>query len=63
MNAWDAVAQAMREAREANRACDQYARQMASLIRGRLRSCDTSDLAAIKKELRDYNIHTGKWKD
>ncbi len=38
--------------------------QMAGLCAGRLRkgavSCDT--LASLKRELRDYNIHTGGWK-
>lgn len=62
-NAWDSLRQALSDAREVNRAADHYASQMAGMLRGRLRACDLNDLAALKKELRDYNIHTGKWKE
>lgn len=35
---------------------------LAGLMVGRLRHCDVWDLASLKRELRDFNIHTKEWK-
>ncbi len=51
------------EARSTLENANKVAREIAPLLRGRLRYCNHSDLAALKKELRDYNIHTGAWKE
>lgn len=64
MNAFDQMRQAMSEAREAYRAADHFSTQMADTLRGRLRKVTSpSALAALKRELKDFNAHTGKWKD
>lgn len=62
MNTWDTMREAISEARRVEAAANQYASQMANMLRGRLRHCAQADLEALKKELRDYNIHTGAWK-
>ena len=61
-SAWDTMRDAMAEARAIFNSANQYAAQMAMMIRGRLRECSADDLRAIKRELRDFNIHTGEWK-
>lgn len=61
-NAWDEVKSALSQARAVSYALDRHASDMAKLLRGRLRCCDNSVLAALKRELREYNIHTGEWK-
>ena len=42
---------------------DQVAGSIAILLPGRLRHCSSTVLEKLKKELKDYNIHTGQWKD
>ena len=59
---WD-MKSAISDARETLNAADNVACQIAPLLQGRLRHCYTSDVEALKRELRDFNIHTGKWKD
>lgn len=68
-NIFDDVNQAITAARMAQRAADQAAADMAKLLVGRLRFVSkeggwagTRALANLKKELRDFNIHTGQWK-
>lgn len=63
-NIFDDVRTAVDAARAAQRAVDDNTRQMASLISGRLRAADVPQhiLRKLKRELRDYNPHTGKWK-
>lgn len=61
MNIWDTLRGAVNEARELDRAIAQYANAMAELLRGRLRSVQPSLLRALKRELRDFNMTTGKW--
>ena len=41
-----------------------FVRMLARLAVGRLRRSKVSHhvLAELKRELRDYNIHTGRWK-
>jgi len=53
---------------QAKRTIDQgneVKRQLAGLLRNSLRSSNMSNyvLEDLKRELRDYNIHTGCWKD
>jgi len=61
-NPWDELKQALSEAENINRACDHSANSMAHILRGRLRHVNDWNLKALKRELRDFNIHTGKWK-
>lgn len=41
---------------------EQYKTRMARFLRGRLRGVDSSVLIALKRELKDFNAHTGEWK-
>ena len=41
---------------------DSVACEIAPLLRGRLRHCYESDLIALKKELKHFNMHTREWK-
>lgn len=41
---------------------DTLATRMAGMIRRRLRHVPSYILKDLKKELRDFNIHTGQWK-
>ena len=61
-NVWDDVRAAVRAAEEAEQAVNGNAWRMAALLPGRLRHCNGADLKKLKEELRDYNIHTGKWR-
>lgn len=56
---------AIREAEETLQNADKIRRQVANLIRGHLRSSGVTTyvLAELKAELRDFNMHTGKWKE
>lgn len=57
MNKFDEMREAMQEAEDTLRAA-------ARLLSGRMRKVNSSYLIAqLKRELRDFNIHTGKWKD
>ena len=63
-NPFDQVRQAVIDARTQLRAADSVAGSMASLLRGRLRNVDDRYvLAALKRELRDFNLTTKTWKD
>lgn len=44
-------------------AADQTANRMAAIIRGRLRHCNYGVLCDLKKELKDFNMSTGNWKN
>lgn len=61
-NKFDEMRQAVQEAEYTLRAADNVTAQMGRLIQSRLRQCDTSTLEEMKRELRDFNIHTGQWK-
>ncbi len=63
MNAWDTMRDALAEARSVMAAADDFANGAARICVGRLRKVDWSTLKAMKRELRDFNIHTGEWKD
>lgn len=59
--------QAIKQAEQTFRAADNNATAMARMLKGRLRKVEVGwngeVLAALKRELRDYNIHTRTWKD
>lgn len=63
-NQFDEVRAAVQQARDWQRAVDQQTSQMAGLIAGRLRAAGVSHsvLCDLKRELADYNMHTGTWK-
>jgi hypothetical protein len=64
MNKFDEMRGAVAEAKQTLAAADSVAGEMASLLVGRLRCATVRswDLKRLKKELRDFNIHTGTWK-
>lgn len=63
-NAFDDVRAAVEQAQAQLRAADMVATNMASLLRGRLRKVENVGfLAQLKRELHDFNIQTGKWKE
>lgn len=62
-NKIDEVRAAVDEAKIALRAADSVAATMAHLLVGRLRHVPTWTLSYLKRELRDYNIHTGTWRE
>lgn len=62
-NAFDDVRAAVNLAKFQLEAADSVATNMALLLGGRLRNVAShSALAALKRELHDFNIQTGKWK-
>jgi len=52
----------MVEARRTEFALNEFTAEFAGFIVGRLRRASTGTLVKLKKELRDFNIHTGEWK-
>lgn len=57
------VERAVNEAREQMRLVDRQATSMAQLLRGRLRHVNSpAALKELKMELRNYNAHTGEWR-
>lgn len=63
MNAFDTMRQAINDAKEVNRAADSMANSMATILEGRLKHVSSWTLKSLKRELRDFNIHTGHWKE
>lgn len=61
-NQFDAMRAAVREAQDTLRAADEMARDMARLLRGRLRNVPPGLLRDLKRELTAFNAHTGDWK-
>lgn len=62
-NTFDAMRQALSEAADIQRAADMNSEHMAQMLRGRLRHVSAWTLSELKRELRDFNIHTGEWRD
>lgn len=62
-NPFDAMRSAVQQARDLNRAVDSQANTIADLLQGRLRTLTPGRLAALKRELRDFNMHTGVWRE
>ena len=63
MNKFDEMKQAVAEADHTMRAADSVAGDIASMLRGRLRHVPAYFLKDLKRELRDFNMHTGQWKE
>jgi hypothetical protein len=58
------IEQAVDAARADLNQVDRMATSLARLLVGRLRRVESSYLLArIKTELRDFNAHTGRWKE
>ena len=55
--------QALREAKETMKNADCIANQAAELLEGRLCHVSVYRLARLKRELRDFNIHTKSWRE
>jgi len=53
---------AIREAEATFRAANNSANNVAGLLEGRLRHVDHDTLVSLKRELTQFNSHTGKWK-
>ena len=63
MSAYDEMRAAFRTARQYCRASDEAANEAAELLQGRLRKVSSYKLRRLKRELRDFNAHTGRWKE
>lgn len=61
-NMFDEMRAAVSQAETTLRAADSVADSMARLLRGRLKSVPGYVLSDLKRELRDFNIHTKEWK-
>lgn len=59
---WDDFRQAFSTARHTMNQADNVANDMADMLDGRLRKVSGFRLAKLKRQLRDFNIHTGEWK-
>lgn len=63
-NIFDDMRRTVNQAKETLRAADSVANDMAFLLRDRIRKVNnTYVLAALKRELRDFNSTTGEWKE
>ena len=62
MNQFDQMRAAVKEARTTLYAADNANHQIARILVGRLRQCNHIQLAELKKELKQFNAHTGVWK-
>lgn len=60
---WDDFRLAFRDARSTMDQADAAANDMADMLDGRLRKVSGYKLAKLKRQLRDFNIHTGEWKE
>ena len=60
-NAFDAIRESLAVARQVNEACDANVNKMLSLVDGRLLKADPYYLKRLKRQLRDFNMQTGKW--
>ncbi len=60
---WIEARQAIQDARNTMSSADGIANDCADILEGRLRRVNQYKLARLKRELRDFNIHTGKWKE
>lgn len=62
MDIWQ-MRREINEAGQVLKNADEVANSIANILPGRLRHVSSYTLAKLKKELKDYNAHTGQWKD
>lgn len=63
-NPLDEICRAVSEAKQQLRVADEVATDLARLLDGRLRRVSSPYiLSRLKEQLRDFNMHTGKWKE
>ncbi len=63
MNIFDEMRAAVERAKDTLRAADNEAGAMAYLVLGRLRQVKNTDtLKRLKRELQQFDAHTGMWK-
>lgn len=63
-NPFDEIRRAVNDANQQLRAADEVATDLARLLDGRLRRVSSSyTLSRLKEQLRDFNMHTGKWRE
>ena len=62
---WDEMNAALKDAEITIRQAEVRINDMARIVAGRLRLAGVSSyyLYKLKKELKNYNIHTGQWKE
>ena len=62
---WYEINEAIEDAKETTRVVDVKVNQMAGIISGKLKICDVDSdiLCKLKSELKNFNMHTFKWKD
>lgn len=61
-NPFDAVRQAVSEAKQVRRAVDEQANALVDLLQGRLRHVSPYRLKLLKRELAHWNANTSRWK-
>lgn len=54
---------AIQDAEKTLRFADMAASSIAEMLVGRLRKVDTPYLDELKRELKNYNMQTGQWRD
>lgn len=62
-NPFDELIAALNQAESVQRVVQDNSNRLARLLTGNLRHVGGYYLRQLKKELADYNMHTGKWKD
>lgn len=62
-NPFDAMRQAVQEAKAVNRAVDEQANALADLLEGRLRCLSPYRLQRLKRALRDFDANKRAWKE
>lgn len=63
-NPFDEILRAVNDANQQLRAADEVATDLARLLDGRLRRVNSAYiLSRLKEQLRDFNMHTGKWRE
>lgn len=59
---YDEMKKALSGAARVMSLADSFASDMARLLVGRLRGVNSSLLIKLKRELKDYNMHTREWR-
>jgi len=63
MNKFNLFYEGLQDAQQTQRAADANANRMAEMLVGRLRHVRGIHLEKLKRELRDFNIQTHRWKE